>query len=316
MDIVTFSGPTPGTALPGNLYADLQSRTLWLGVEAAVDPNQAVLISDILGLQTEIDGALAEAKAYTDSKILTRAPVSHTHTASQITDFASAVQVVVAGIPGFNWVTGMIMQYSGSLADIGVGQLAGWSLCDGSNGTPDLRDRFVVGAGNKVVGAKNTGGLTIDIGGGHDHAVNATALTLAQIPAHNHTGATTGRSADHQHFVNINSSGESADHNHSMPMYSRSDSGSPVNGSWALGGSNTSYGAQGTSGRNVAHYHNVQGWTGGESVDHGHGIYTEGSNQPHSHTIVGGGGLHQHAISVGQLREGVPYFALAYIMKL
>lgn len=25
---------------------------------------------------------------------------------------------------------------------------AGWQLCDGTNGTPDLRDRFVVGAGS------------------------------------------------------------------------------------------------------------------------------------------------------------------------
>lgn len=25
---------------------------------------------------------------------------------------------------------------------------SGWALCDGENGTPDLRDKFVVGAGN------------------------------------------------------------------------------------------------------------------------------------------------------------------------
>ena len=25
---------------------------------------------------------------------------------------------------------------------------AGWQLCDGTNGTPDLRDRFIVGAGD------------------------------------------------------------------------------------------------------------------------------------------------------------------------
>ena len=32
-----------------------------------------------------------------------------------------------------------------------------WQLCDGTNGTPDLRDRFIVGAGNNyTVGA--TGG--------------------------------------------------------------------------------------------------------------------------------------------------------------
>jgi hypothetical protein len=25
----------------------------------------------------------------------------------------------------------------------------GWAICDGTNGTPDLRDRFVIGAGGK-----------------------------------------------------------------------------------------------------------------------------------------------------------------------
>ena len=48
---------------------------------------------------------------------------------------------------------GGIIIWSGSVNDIP----AGWVLCDGSNGTPDLRDRFVLGAGNNyTVGA--TGG--------------------------------------------------------------------------------------------------------------------------------------------------------------
>jgi hypothetical protein len=38
---------------------------------------------------------------------------------------------------------GTIMAWRGLLTDIPVG----WTLCDGQNGTPDLRDRFVVGAG-------------------------------------------------------------------------------------------------------------------------------------------------------------------------
>jgi hypothetical protein len=42
-----------------------------------------------------------------------------------------------------SWI-GEIRIHSGSLASIPTG----WHLCDGTNGTPDLRDRFVVGAGN------------------------------------------------------------------------------------------------------------------------------------------------------------------------
>jgi len=45
--------------------------------------------------------------------------------------------------------------WSGSIGSIPVG----YYLCNGSNGTPDLRDRFVIGAGNSyAVGA--TGGFT------------------------------------------------------------------------------------------------------------------------------------------------------------
>jgi len=38
-----------------------------------------------------------------------------------------------------------------------------WGLCDGTNGTPDLRDRFVPGAGDTYA-QKETGGAAI-----HDH---------------------------------------------------------------------------------------------------------------------------------------------------
>ena len=43
---------------------------------------------------------------------------------------------------GATFVAGMIMLWSGSSATIP----SGWLLCDGSNSTPDLRNRFVVGA--------------------------------------------------------------------------------------------------------------------------------------------------------------------------
>jgi len=38
---------------------------------------------------------------------------------------------------------GFIMLWHGAVVNIP----AGWALCDGNNGTPDLRDRFVIGAG-------------------------------------------------------------------------------------------------------------------------------------------------------------------------
>ena len=73
---------------------------------------------------------------------------------------------------------GVIMLWNGSVASIPVG----WSLCDGSNGTPDLRGRFVVGA-STTAGS----GLTLrnvnDKGGEEAHT-----LSVDEMPAHSHGG--------------------------------------------------------------------------------------------------------------------------------
>ena len=63
--------------------------------------------------------------------------------------------------------TGVIVMWSGLIRDIP----AGWILCDGTLGTPDLRDRFIVGVRADFNGvAKSTleGGPT-QSGGGVSH---------------------------------------------------------------------------------------------------------------------------------------------------
>ena len=82
--------------------------------------------------------------------------------------------------------TGGIILWSGAIAQIP----SGWALCDGSNSTPDLTDRFVIGAGNTHA-VDDTGGTstpTTAISGAHKHTGNtgAHALTVGQIPAHTH----------------------------------------------------------------------------------------------------------------------------------
>lgn len=63
----------------------------------------------------------------------------------------------------------------------------GWQLCDGTNGTPDLRNRFVVGAGD-TYNPNNSGGsvdhnhtFTTD---GHDHGFAGGANIAAGVPWH------------------------------------------------------------------------------------------------------------------------------------
>jgi hypothetical protein len=96
---------------------------------------------------------------------------------------------------GFGFIpSGGIILWSGSVASVP----SGWFLCNGSNGTPDLRNRFVVGAGDTyAVGA--TGGA------------DSVTLDASQMPAHTHTfSGSTNTTGAHTHTVpNGNSGGAS-----------------------------------------------------------------------------------------------------------
>lgn len=76
----------------------------------------------------------------------------------------------IPGSGGGGVPKGTIVIWSGTANDIP----SGWALCDGQDGRPDLRDKFVLGAGGKYnVGA--TGGA------------EEVTLTAEQMPAHTHT---------------------------------------------------------------------------------------------------------------------------------
>ena len=79
---------------------------------------------------------------------------------------------------GDAFVTGMIMLWSGSTVSVPNG----WRLCDGTGGTPDLRNRFVVGAGSSYA---------VDATGGSANAV---------LVSHNHTGST-NTTGNHSHTL-------------------------------------------------------------------------------------------------------------------
>jgi hypothetical protein len=72
-------------------------------------------------------------------------------------------------------VIGGICLWSGSIATIP----AGYALCNGSNGTPDLRDKFIIGAKQDDVGVPKTnvtGSLTQSGGSAnHDHSLESGA---------------------------------------------------------------------------------------------------------------------------------------------
>lgn len=85
------------------------------------------------------------------------------------------------------WVSsipsGVIVMWSGSIASIP----SGWYLCNGSNGTPDLRNKFVIGAFQDNSGVANTtitGSNTLT-GGSKDSVVVSHSHTATQA-SHSH----------------------------------------------------------------------------------------------------------------------------------
>jgi len=139
---------------------------------------------------TEIDAeytAIASAissKADSNSPTLTGTPLAPTASSgtntTQIATTAFVSTAVAAAFP-----SGGIIIWSGSSASIP----SGWVLCNGSNSTPDLRDKFVVGAGSTYA-VGDTGG-------------SANAIVVS----HTHTGTTTITDPGHKHSVPTDSSG-------------------------------------------------------------------------------------------------------------
>ena len=76
--------------------------------------------------------------------------------------------------------TGMILLWSGSIGSIPAGYL----LCDGTNSTPDLRNRFIIGAGS-TYSVNQTGGSADAIVVSHTHT--ATSTSTVTDPGHFHT---------------------------------------------------------------------------------------------------------------------------------
>ena len=203
--------------------------------------------------------------------------------------------------------SGAIILWSGTINGIPVG----FALCDGTNGTPNLKGKFIVGydpgdrdyeeigldGGDKKVTLKenqmpshNHGG-TIESSGNHNH-------DGATVPAGGHTHsynlATTDDDGYREDDGNIYTSKDGA-HDHVSGKKLIKDSG----GNRPIYLGDSSYGK---------HRHKIPPIN---SVnDHTHGINIV-ENGDHTHTLsinnTGGGLAHENR---------PPYYTLAYIMKL
>jgi hypothetical protein len=152
----TFSGAMSAASLAGSAATGSGASGTW---NIAISGNAAT--------STTVTTTVASGATGTTQ------PVATNNTTLATTAFVRAI------IPA-----GIILMWSGSIASIP----SGWVLCDGGSGTPDLRDRFIVGAGSAyAVGA--TGGSANAVVVSHSHSFAGNALG-----SHSHT-LTTNRTS-------------------------------------------------------------------------------------------------------------------------
>ena len=218
---------------------------------------------------------------------------------------------------------------------------------------PDLRDKFIPGAGTSYAVAA-TGGA------------NTVTLTETQMPLHNH--ALGVNNAPHNHGVSFNSGGANAPHthpgstggggNHNHPAgatrgggthnhpsggsnntgnhghpYTRANGGGVEHGNRSNNAMRASFTGAGTGGAG-AHSHSVS--VNSTSSEHNHPVYVNsgdsahnhpvsvgGANAPHSHSISGdfasANAPHGHPLGntggSDPIENRPPYYALCYIIQ-
>jgi hypothetical protein len=127
------------------------------------------------GTSTGTGNLVYSASPTISSPTFTGTPLAPTASAgTNTTQIATTAFVLANGVP-----SGAIILWSGSVASIP----SGWLLCNGSSGTPDLRDRFIVGAGSTYAVAA-TGGSANAVLVSHTHTANVSD------PGHVHTLST------------------------------------------------------------------------------------------------------------------------------
>ena len=148
---------------------------------------------------TEIDneliaiGTAIATKADLASPTFTGVPLTTTPVYSDDSTKIASTAFVRDIIPA-----GIISMWSGTIASIPLG----WLLCDGTNDTPDLRDKFIIGATADSAGAKtNVTGSYTQTGGSkdavlvsHTHTDSGHTHNVTMIPSspYSHDGALDG----------------------------------------------------------------------------------------------------------------------------
>ena len=144
-------------------------------------------------LHLNVEGMANTDDKSLDSKIeekITKLYKADIRSIRNLSEVSTTLQKGGLEIPGnltvkgnFNYLPkGTIVAYTGKTAP------QGWALCNGKNGTPDLRGRFIYGYGTR------SGSTINNKGGSETHK-----LSVSEMPQHRHTGTTNTDTHNHKY---------------------------------------------------------------------------------------------------------------------
>jgi microcystin-dependent protein len=282
-----------------------------------------------------LNGVQGSGIAPLTSPAFTGVPTAPTAAVGTNTTQLATTAFVQAALP-----TGVILLWSGSIVSIP----SGWALCDGTSGTPDLRDRFVVGAGTSYA-VGNTGGantVTLDTTQipshthtgttantdlSHTHAGSGTSESTDLAHTHTGSGTTTNANIDHTHSGTTSTIGNHA-HNYSNGLETVFGLGN-INNDFSDANLRTATLSTGAAGSH-AHSFTTSGMNSNVNHTHTYSFTTAGASTPMAHThsfsfTSDGASVsmsHNHTFTSNATGGGLahenrpPYYALAYIMKV
>lgn len=175
--LLTVAGnPTAAFGIATKNYVDTNITAVSSVLRNDIDSNVIAINAALGTLTTEINNVntyalnLNSTKANIASAEFSGVPKAPTRTVTTSNTAIATTAFVHSVLP-----YGSIIMWSGSPGSVPTG----WSLCDGTNSTPDLRNRFIIGAG----GSYNHS----TIGGTKDAVVvSHTHTATVSDPGHNH----------------------------------------------------------------------------------------------------------------------------------
>jgi microcystin-dependent protein len=193
--VTTIAGAATSVAIARTAYELTGTPNISVGIITATSASFSGNISvagtityedvtnvDSLGIITARSGVLIGPLASIGSTLSSSGDATFSGRVSAGSSFVGNGTIPVGGI----------IMWSGTIANIPTG----WALCNGSNGTPDLRNRFIVAAGTdtqNVWSFNATSGISTFTNGQTSVGVGSTGgeiahqLTIAELASHTHT---------------------------------------------------------------------------------------------------------------------------------